>query len=499
MNQYNDLNRFYDILAEYENKCLKINEKAMQIKAKIDNEKTLSITTNEKSLSSEKILSFFDEYSSTSNIKLNHFRCCINMQCFDTNTNYDTNHANNNNNEKSKDICSIFKKYIEQILDYKLDICNVSVDDRTLKLTCKTMHYLINIRLNNDCYRNCYVSGVLNLKDNTDIGMHGYFSDNEFMERFLITINNGNISQLIKTKYKHFIELHDLLKKKYAIGKAIISKPNYMKRFFMKFQIFYSGDYCTVVIDRIKESSAEYCVHLYPSDDILRLTVWKGQNNRYKKITRSIKDILDTCPNLYLYKYNYKSKDDLLELVQCIKSYFNHMNGNYGYYNHKTKLWQNNTQIENLVGEINDEAVALYLKKNNRSSEINISSDSYRSDIEAIKYYNVKLDYKSTINNYNSDIVFETMIIYHPRRMNIVYCLESDEYMTDIYAFKFGYIKSRKSNQCYFKIEGKYSDITKMKYSEKKIYDMDDIFYHEGSYDECFDILRSIFHKLFRL
>jgi hypothetical protein len=355
---------------------------------------------------------------------------------------------------------------------------------------CAKNNYRFEIVFDDDC--DCYpgllyVSSVENIDtgETHKVGCDLYCNNTNpsVLDNFLNLIESRTIDEFFNKKYAHYFELPGLLTNKGFkvidnMDKTPVLKINdYDFKFYI--EVKDNKGSCLLIPHSDSYKSSDCCLFVcHTLDQINEKDQDKDRSWSYTK--KSIDSFVFNHNMMEnAYKFNYKDNNQIEELSICIRSFIDHTNGEYGYY-------------DSDLGEfVNDNKIVEYCKRYN------------------------KLSLHTYIDNYNGPN-FDVLITCNLEdRFN--YALMYDhldmEYISDLYAIRMWYDKKIDAENCYLTIQGKCYNSTDLanayyhntenfkleSFIENNVKKISDMVTIKGSYSECFEALQNFIDNIMKI
>lgn len=327
------------------------------------------------------------------------------------------------------------------------------------------------------------VNNILNVITNEKISVTAdLFCQNQSyvkLKNFLCLINGNSSEDYYNATYGHFLELPTLLTNYEFDVVSNIDKVPVVTINDYKFDFYINisnRNGSCLLIPLYDYGIDDYCLYICPTlGDI-------GERYQLDSFT------FNHNIRKHSYKFDYKSKLQIDELVKCINCHMNKQRGNYGYFDTEKNKYLNDKDITAFINKYSDD-----------------------EDIPEFARKNIKLETDIFVDNYNG-FEFDVLIKYMSRlRYDLSFVANIQlEYIYDIYAIRMWYDKNNDPNRCHLSIQGKYfniidvantyygtvNDLEKMVFNVPNVCD-ENIF--SGTYDECFNILTDFTESLVQI
>lgn len=380
----------------------------------------------------------------------------------------------------------------KNISDDHNKICGCKKTQQIYIFHCENNNFTFDIYHHTSChseYSKEYMLAKNIANKHTDaLNSTSYEISNESeLQDFLLFINNVNFDDYIQDRFSHYLNLPNLFQEHGFKVKYDYIKADSIADFWLKVTIQNEKGICNIVVYEDDYKSNVYKVYIFPSVEEIVKTIHRYSRN----MTELTKHYFHEARRTMHYETVYSSDSDFPQLLKLVSSFQDQVNGDYGYFNIKTQKYQNNLLIEDYCNKVKNRTGNLY-KKQVMDAETNEDrkrrmSNSY---LDQLAEANSKLTVKSNVNNYNG--TFDTLIIYHPITGSLQY-YEGQEYLVDFYGIRISYDKINPWKVT-LTIIGKYYDATKYYHKENNIVftieDLGELYKMEGTFDQCFDILK---------
>lgn len=385
-------------------------------------------------------------------------------------------------------------KYIKLIeilseLNIKVTVGNIKFDvdkSKIITLTCNINNYTFDIIYSEENYgATAKVTKIKNTTTNkeTKYYINLLIAKNIELQDFLNFLNNINLKEYFRDKFRDFFELPNLLKEKGFIVSRNTVPTNKCHEFFMCINLICKKGECNVVIT----PSNEKIIYVFPNVSIL--------NTKKSFICKNIKKIRNTDVFIFSsFAYTLKNytKNDFNKLINCIDCLLDYYNGNYGYYDILTEKYHNDSIIVEFCKDINKNTAFALNKRNSEDSEL---SCRY-SERDIIDSYTC-IDLINNTNNYYGPNFEVIAVVHSPGHFKSLTYFKDMEYLIDFYGIKFSYDKNIDVDKCYVILQGKYIDFCNENNTDEKkrdLMELKDIIEHtfSGNFEFCFNIFKEL-------